>query len=158
MLVRLIAAIEINQMPTWASWGWGQSDSNNFRGLAMKSRALWLGVFLVLSLAAFGQDSASITGTVTDQSGAAVANAQVTLSSPERGINRTSQTNESGDYLFGAVPGGSYDLIVVGAGFKKYSAKGVKLPGRAKGTRRCGAAGGRLQHRSHSRGLGRSPG
>ena len=74
-----------------------------------------------------GQDSASITGTVTDQSGAAVANAQVTLTSPERGINRTSTTNQSGDYLFGAVPGGSYDLIIVAAGFKKYQAKGVKL-------------------------------
>ncbi len=29
--------------------------------------------------------------------------------------------------LFGSVPGGSYDLVVVGAGFKKYQAKGVKL-------------------------------
>src|SRR3984893_661596 len=93
----------------------------------MKSRVLWLGVCLSLSLAAWGQDSASITGTVTDPSGAAVANAQVTLSSPERGVNRTGQTNESGDYLFGAVPGGSYDLIIVAAGFKKYQAKSVKL-------------------------------
>ena len=72
----------------------------------MKSRALWLGVFLSLSLAALAQDTASITGTVTDPSGAAVAGAQVTLSSPDRGINRSTQTNESGDYLFGAVPGG----------------------------------------------------
>ena len=93
----------------------------------MKSRLLWLGVCLSLSLAAWGQDSASITGTVTDQSGAAVANAQVTLTSPERGVNRTSTTNQSGDYLFGAVPGGSYDLIIVAAGFKKYQAKSVKL-------------------------------
>ncbi len=93
----------------------------------MKSRVLWLGVCLFLSLAAWGQDSASITGTVTDPSGAAVANAQVTLTSPERGINRTSPTNESGDYLFGAVPGGSYDLTIVAAGFKKYQAKSVKL-------------------------------
>ncbi len=93
----------------------------------MKSLLLWLGVSLSLSLVAFGQDSASITGTVTDQSGAAVANAQVTLTSPERGLNRTSQTNESGDFLFAAVPGGSYDLIVVASGFKKYSVKGVKL-------------------------------
>ena len=93
----------------------------------MKSRALWLGIFLSLSLAVFGQDTASITGTVTDPSGAAVAGAQVTLNSPERGINRSSPTNESGDYLFGAVPGGSYDLVIVAPGFKKYQAKGVKL-------------------------------
>ena len=106
-----------------------------YLGVSMKSRLLWLGVCLSLSLAAWGQDSASITGTVTDPSGAAVANAQVTLTSPERGINRTSTTNQSGDYLFGAVPGGSYDLIIVAAGFKKYEAKGVKLRSGTKGAR-----------------------
>ncbi len=93
----------------------------------MKSRAVCLGVVLLLSLAAFGQDTASITGTVTDPSGAAVSGAQVTLTSPERGITRTSPTNDSGDYLFGAVPGGSYDLIIAAPGFKKYQARGVKL-------------------------------
>ena len=93
----------------------------------MKSRVLWLGILLSCSLAALGQDTASITGTVTDPSGAAVAGAQVTLASPERGINRSSPTNESGDYLFGSVPGGSYDLVIVAPGFKKYQAKGVKL-------------------------------
>jgi len=93
----------------------------------MKSRVLWLGIVLSFSLAAFAQDTASITGTVTDPSGAAVAGAQVTLTSPDRGINRTSPTNESGDFLFGSVPSGSYDLVVVGEGFKKYQAKGVKL-------------------------------
>src|SRR5580704_12280968 len=93
----------------------------------MKSRVLWLGILLSCSLAALGQDTASITGTVTDSSGAAVSGAQVTLTSPERGINRTSPTNDSGDYLFGAVPAGSYDLIIVAPGFKKYQARGVKL-------------------------------
>ena len=93
----------------------------------MKSRVLWLGIVLSFSLTALAQDTASITGTVTDPSGAAVSGAQVTLTSPDRGFNRTSPTNESGDFLFGSVPGGSYDLVVVGAGFKKYQAKGVKL-------------------------------
>ena len=93
----------------------------------MKSRILWLGVFLSFSLLSLAQDTASITGTVTDPSGAAVSGAQVTLTSPDRGINRSSPTNESGDYLFGSVPGGSYDLVIVASGFKKYQAKGVKL-------------------------------
>ena len=109
--------------------------SKNIWGYSSKSLLFWLGVSLSLSLAALGQDTASITGTVTDPSGAAVASAQVTLASPERGINRSSPTNESGDYLFGAVPGGSYDLVIVAPGFKKYQAKGVKLAGRAEGAR-----------------------
>src|SRR5438105_3631788 len=93
----------------------------------MKIRVIWLGILLSFSGAAFAQDTASITGTVSDPSGAAVANAQVTLSSPDQGFNRESKTNDSGDYLFGAVPGGSYDLAIVAPGFKKYSAKGIKL-------------------------------
>src|SRR5438876_2622453 len=93
----------------------------------MKFRAFWLSVVLTLSLTAFGQDTASITGTVTDQSGAAVANAQVTVSSLDRGINRTTTTNESGDYLVAALPIGTVSVSVVAQGFKKYEAKGIIL-------------------------------
>jgi hypothetical protein len=73
------------------------------------------------------QDTASITGTVTDPSGAAVTNAQVTLISTEHGINRTTTTNGSGDYLFASLPIGAYDLTVSDPGFKKYDAKGIIL-------------------------------
>ena len=93
----------------------------------MKSCVLWLGILLSLSLAAWGQDSASITGTVTDQSGAAVPNAQVTVSSPERGIVRPTTTNSSGDYLVAGLPSGSINVSVVAQGFKKYEVKGVIL-------------------------------
>ena len=98
-----------------------------FRGLTMKFRALWLGIFLTLSLAGFGQDSASITGTVTDQSGAAVPNAEVTVSSADRGINRPTTTNSSGDYLVAGLPSGPVNVVVMAQGFKKYEAKGVVL-------------------------------
>ena len=94
----------------------------------MKSRALWLGFILAFSIAAFGQDTASITGTVTDQSGAAIANAQVTVSSLDRGINRPTTTNASGDYLVAGLPSGPINVTVIAQGFKKYEAKGVVLP------------------------------
>jgi hypothetical protein len=81
----------------------------------------------VCSAAAWAQDTASLTGTVTDSSGAAVPKAQVTITNTEHGINRTAATNESGDYLVGALPIGAYDLTVKAAGFKKYEAKGVVL-------------------------------
>src|SRR5690242_10230815 len=93
----------------------------------MKFRAWWLSVVLTLSVTAFGQDTASITGTVTDPSGAAVANAQVTVSSLDRGINRTTTTNESGDYLVAALPIGTVSLSVVAQGFKRYEVKGIIL-------------------------------
>src|SRR5690242_7684606 len=99
----------------------------NTWGYRMKSRVLWLGVVLLLSLAAWGQDSASITGTVTDQSGAAVPNAQVTVSSLDRGISRPTTTNATGDYLVAGLPSGPVNVTVVAQGFKRYEAKAIVL-------------------------------
>ena len=84
-------------------------------------------VILLLGAAAWAQDTASITGTVTDSSGAAVPNAQVAVTNAEHGINGASATNGSGEYLFASLPIGSYDLTVTAEGFKKYEAKGVVL-------------------------------
>src|ERR1700726_3177852 len=86
------------------------------------------GVLIVaLCLAASAQDTGSITGTVKDPSGAAVANANVVVTSPEHGIDRHTTSNSSGDYNESALPGGTYDVIVTATGFKKYQAKGGKL-------------------------------
>lgn len=82
---------------------------------------------LLVSSALFAQDTATITGSVTDPSGAALGGATVTLASPDRGVNRTASTNAAGDYLFAVVPPGAYNLSVTAAGFKRYEAKGVIL-------------------------------
>ncbi|HEY6767789.1 MAG TPA: carboxypeptidase regulatory-like domain-containing protein [Candidatus Sulfotelmatobacter sp.] len=87
---------------------------------------------IVLALAALctvvaAQDTASITGTVTDPSGAAIPDAQVTVISAEHGVTHEAKTNGSGDFLFAALPIGNYDVSVIANGFKKYQAKGVKL-------------------------------
>jgi hypothetical protein len=73
------------------------------------------------------QDTAQITGTVTDPSGAAVSGAQVTLRSVGQGTTHTATANSSGDYLFSALPVGAYDMTVSAQGFKKYQASGIKL-------------------------------
>jgi len=76
---------------------------------------------------AVAQDTGQITGTVRDPSGAIIANAQVTVNSAERGIYRVTKTNGQGEYLVGGLPGGSYDIAVEAAGFKKYQARNVVL-------------------------------
>lgn len=73
------------------------------------------------------QDTASITGTVTDSTGAVVPKAQVTIVSAEHGVNRSTTSNDSGEYLFAALPIGSYDMTVVAQGFKKYTASAIVL-------------------------------
>jgi len=51
---------------------------------------------------AWGQEvTASITGTVTDPSGAAMVGATVTATSQERGLTYTGVTNDSGLYRIG---------------------------------------------------------
>ena len=84
-----------------------------------------LAIFSAMLL--YAQDSASVTGTVRDQSGATVANAQVTVSAADRGINRDTTTNSDGEYSVAALPPGPYDIAVTAQGFKKFLAKGVVL-------------------------------
>ena len=67
---------------------------------------------------AWGQEvTASITGTVTDPSGAAVSGATVTATSVERGLTYTAVTNDSGIYRIAQLPVGTYNLKVEKAGF-----------------------------------------
>src|SRR5467141_3916315 len=90
-----------------------------------KMQSLGLGVVFVVLVAllcsanaAWGQDvTASITGTVSDPSGAAVVGATVTAKSVERGITYTAVTNESGIYRIAQLPVGSYELKVEKTGF-----------------------------------------
>jgi len=66
----------------------------------MKSSRVLSGITFVLMLcaSAWAQTTGSITGTVKDPSGAAIAGATVVVASPERGINREMATNSTGDY------------------------------------------------------------
>jgi len=77
--------------------------------------------FLLLSTRyAFGQvDEGSITGTVQDQTGAVVPNAQVTLLNTDVGLTLETRTNGSGGYVFSPVRIGHYSLTVTATGFSK---------------------------------------
>jgi hypothetical protein len=80
-----------------------------------------LGVFLSAAML-FGQSSSgasSITGRVTDATGAVVPGAAVTISETSTNNSRSTQTNASGLYLFNDVNPGTYDISVTNAGFRK---------------------------------------
>ena len=69
--------------------------------------------------AAWAQDvTASIYGTVTDATGAAVVGANVTAKSVERGVTYTAVTNETGLYRISQLPVGNYELRVEKQGFQ----------------------------------------
>ena len=96
----------------------------------MKSHHVTLPIMLLVltfCAASWAQDTGSITGTVKDPSGAALANAAVVVTSPDHGIDRHTVSNSDGEYSASALPGGTYDIIVTAPGFKKFQAKGVVL-------------------------------
>src|ERR1035437_3432881 len=70
-------------------------------------------------LAAQSLVSGDIIGTVTDPSGAVVANASVKLKSVATGENRSATTNASGSYRFALLRPGTYSITVEATGFSK---------------------------------------
>jgi hypothetical protein len=71
--------------------------------------------------------TASFSGSVSDSSGARVANANVTLSSPERGITRVFKTDPEGNFSFALLPASTYTLTVEAKGFKTSKQQAITL-------------------------------
>src|SRR3974390_2013927 len=73
------------------------------------------------------QNLGSISGLVTNKSGAAIPNATVKLTNAETGLTRTFATNESGNYVAPAMPAGTYTLEVSVPGFSTSRQTGITL-------------------------------
>src|SRR5271156_342242 len=84
-------------------------------------------LFLCLLATAFAGVGGSISGTIKDQSGAAIAQASVTLINPSTGVSQSATTDARGAYTFPVVPVGGYALEVNHPGFKPYRRTGIVL-------------------------------
>ena len=96
----------------------------------MKFRLITLPLTIILAAAtAFAQGGAtgSLTGTVRDPNGAAVAGAIVEVTNEGTGEKRTATANEEGVYAVPNLPVGLYDVTVNASGFAPNTAKGVKV-------------------------------
>ena len=87
----------------------------------MKHRTLLLSLLAAILAPAGNAQSitASITGTVTDSSGAAIANAKVIATNKGTAAPYTAQTNGAGVYNLTFLPVGDYGIIAENTGFKK---------------------------------------
>ena len=81
-------------------------------------------MLILLSSLVLGQTSrGTVSGTITDTSGAVIAGASVVLTHIETGVRRSASTNEAGLYRFDAVDLGTYELKVIHPGFKPSTSK-----------------------------------
>lgn len=87
------------------------------------------GLVLVLLLGGrlFAAVTASISGTVTDQSGAAIAGAKVTATNVDTGVTTPQSTNGQGYYSFQSLLPGKYTIDAEQTGFKSYRRTGIVL-------------------------------
>ena len=90
----------------------------------MQRRLLLLIVFalaMIVAPSARSQENATITGTVTDPSGAAVPNVAINLANQATGQVRQTISNSDGIYSFGNVGVGHFTLSASSAGFQKFT-------------------------------------
>lgn len=72
---------------------------------------------------------ATLTGVVTDPSGADIVNAKVTLTDASSGSQRTTTTDGQGYYTFASVPVGRYNLSIEAPGFQGYKVNDIAMGG-----------------------------
>ena len=84
----------------------------------------------VLFLAALGTcfaQTATITGRVTDPTGAVIPGTKITVTNEATGVSRTVETNETGYYTVPLLPPGQYRIDVEQEGFKPVTRTGIVL-------------------------------
>ncbi|MGA3298455.1 MAG: carboxypeptidase-like regulatory domain-containing protein, partial [Candidatus Acidiferrales bacterium] len=82
---------------------------------------------LLCSPASHAQANGSLSGTVTDKSGATVVGAKITVTSQGTGAVRDSVSDDVGHYLIPLLPVGIYTLHVEFSGFQPSDTKDVRL-------------------------------
>ncbi len=82
--------------------------------------ALMLAVFAAMTaVGAYAQaDNGNIVGTVTDQTGAVIPNASITVTNVDTGLKFEAKSNNSGEFQVFAVPRGNYRAQVAAQGFQ----------------------------------------
>src|SRR5215471_18322998 len=71
--------------------------------------------------------TASLGGSVSDESGALVPAARVTVRNVDTGFKQTTSSDASGAFLFSRLPVGRYELQVEKEGFSSYLQAGITL-------------------------------
>ena len=84
-------------------------------------------ISVLFSIAALGQNTSTVTGMVTDQSGAVVPNAKVMVTALATASEHITRSNSEGYYTVPALPAAEYKVTADAAGFKSASSRAFTL-------------------------------
>ncbi len=107
--------------------------NGNYSGFERQTRqwaimvGLWVGLLFFLSSTGMASDTGSISGTVTDPSGAVVQAAAVVVRNLQTEAQQNCATDAEGLYKFPALSAGHYEIEIDAAGLKPYRQTGVEL-------------------------------
>jgi hypothetical protein len=87
---------------------------------------LLFGVFFATSLSA--QSTATLSGTIADPTGAVVPNATVLIHSLGTGADRSTQSDQDGNFTAPSLQPGDYSITVTAQGFAKFVVQSITLP------------------------------
>ena len=82
-----------------------------------------------LSSFAAAQQPASISGTVTDQTGAVITGATITLTNSGK-LKLTATSDAQGNFKFSDLQPGTYDVTVTASGFKQFHTENLTVDSR----------------------------
>ena len=90
-------------------------------------KSLSLATLMICAVSAAGQSTATLSGTVTDPSGAVVPAAHITVHSLQTGLDRELATDSAGIYVVPSLQPGDYEVVATAPGFSKVTIKKVTL-------------------------------
>jgi hypothetical protein len=82
-------------------------------------------MFMLACTGLFGQANSNITGIISDQSGAVIAGANITLIDSATGATKTTTSSETGLYELAGLNAGTYNMTVASKGFQTFVQNGI---------------------------------
>src|SRR2546427_12520685 len=82
---------------------------------------------LLLALIALADVTGTISGVITDQSGAVISSAEVTVTNAGTNATFRARSTDEGVFTLNALPIGVYNLTVSNRGFKRFEARNIRL-------------------------------
>lgn len=89
--------------------------------------AALLFIFIFGSFAQAQTGEGSISGTIKDATGSVIPGSRITLRNGDTQVERTSQTDAGGFYVFPSVSVGHYEIEIAATGFKPYKRTGLTI-------------------------------